>query len=67
MKRLIAYAGWIGAAAMVAAPPLIDSSLGKTLAIFGLALLTTQAVSIKQYNLVALNVLGIAGYAFALA
>ena len=62
---LIKTLGWLGAACLVIAPPIIDMNIGKLLAISGLALLTTQAVNSKLYNLVCLNVLGIAGYLYA--
>lgn len=59
-------ANWCGAAAMVAAPFIIDTDAGKALAISGLALLTWQALDLKAYNLVALNLLGIIGYCYAI-
>lgn len=58
--------GWMGAAAMGAAPFFIDTPQGKLLAIVGLALLTVQAYNMRAVNLIALNVLGIIGYAHAL-
>ena len=63
---LITLTSWIGAACMIAAPPIIDTDLGKTLAISGLVLLTLQAIDKSCYNLVLLNILGIGGYAYAL-
>ena len=51
---------------MIAAPPIIDTDLGKILAISGLVLLTLQAIDKSCYNLVLLNILGIGGYAYAL-
>ena len=59
-------AGWVGAAALGAAPFFIDTSPGKCLAIFGLGLLTFQAYNIRAFNLIALNVIGIMGYSYAL-
>jgi len=35
-------------------------------AIAGLVLLTVQALDLKAYNLIMLNVVGVAGYAFSL-
>jgi hypothetical protein len=58
--------GWMGAAAMGAAPFFIDTVQGKLLAIVGLALLTVQAYNMRAVNLIALNVIGIIGYAHAL-
>lgn len=58
--------GWIGAAAMSAAPFYIDTPAGKATAIIGLALLTVQAARLKAWNLVLLNFAGIAGYTFSL-
>ena len=58
--------GWTGAAALAAAPFMIDSPEGKLLAITGLAMLTVQAVKIRAWNLVLLNISGIAGYTFSL-
>ena len=63
---MIALASWLGAACMMAAPFLINSILGKLLAIVGLSLLTLQAIHTKCYNLVLLNVVGIIGYIYAL-
>lgn len=53
---------WLGAAAMVAAPFIIDTYAGKALAIMGLFLLSFQALRLKAYNLLCLNTLGIVGY-----
>lgn len=63
---MIRFAGWVGAAAMVAAPPMIDTAQGKALAIVGLLLLTLQAAKLRAYNLVLLNIGGIIGYSYAL-
>ena len=54
--------GWIGAVAMVA----FSFSLFVPLALFGLACLTVQAIATKTYNLVALNVVSICGFAINL-
>ncbi|MFO0000007.1 MAG: hypothetical protein ACK559_02665 [bacterium] len=63
---MIRVAGWVGAAAMVAAPPMIDTAQGKALAIVGLLLLTLQAAKLRAYNLILLNIGGILGYCYAL-
>lgn len=63
---MIRFAGWVGAAAMVAAPPMIDTAQGKALAIVGLLLLTLQAAKLRAYNLILLNIGGILGYCYAL-
>ena len=51
---------------MAVAPFLIDTIIGKLLAISGLALLTVQAHDAKLYNLMILNTIGIIGYLYAL-
>ena len=53
---------WIGAAALCAAPFIIETSQGQALAILGLALLTRQAIANRLWNLVTLNLIGIIGY-----
>lgn len=58
--------GWCGAGAMALAPFAIDTDAGKLAAIAGLALLTIQAVDIRAWNLVFLNLAGIVGYTYAL-
>ena len=58
--------GWIGAVLLCIAPFIIDSDLGKGLAICGLALLCLQAYTKACYNLIFLNVIGIGGYTYAL-
>ena len=63
---IVSLASWIGAACMMAAPFIIDTSAGKWLAVTGLALLTLQAIANRCYNLVLLNVVGIGGYLYAL-
>jgi hypothetical protein len=63
---VIRFAGWVGAAAMVAAPPFIDTAQGKALAIVGLLLLTIQAAKLRAHNLIVLNIGGILGYSYAL-
>jgi hypothetical protein len=51
---------------MCVAPFFIDTMPGKLCAIAGLVLLTVQALDLKAYNLIMLNVVGVAGYAFSL-
>lgn len=63
---LLQLMSWTGAAALAAAPFFIDSPEGKLLAIAGLAMLTAQAVKIRAWNLVLLNLSGVAGYTFSL-
>ena len=58
--------GWMGAALLCVAPFIIDTDLGKWLAISGLALLCLQAIDKQCYNLVMLNIIGIGGYIYAL-
>lgn len=60
------FCGWIGAAAMMAAPFFIDTDAGKITAAAGLALLTVQAIRLKGWNLVALNIVGIVGYIWSI-
>jgi len=57
---------WIGAVALAIAPFLIGTITGKILACFGLALLSIQAWQLKAYNIVAVNLLGIIGYIYAI-
>ena len=54
--------GWIGSVAMVT----FSFSLFVPLALFGLSCLTVQAIATKTYNLVALNVISICGFAINL-
>ena len=63
---MIALAGWIGAALMCAASFLIDSDIGKAMAIAGLLFLTLQANANRCYNLVLLNAISIGGFSYAL-
>ena len=58
--------GWMGAGCMALAPFAIDTDAGKLAAIAGLVLLTVQALDIRAYNLVFLNLAGIIGYTYAL-
>ena len=66
MAKLAFIVGWIGAAALGVAPFIINTTEGKILAIIGLALLLLQATYNRCYNLVLLNITGIAGYIYAL-
>ena len=54
--------GWLGAVSMVA----FSFSLFVPLALFGLSCLTVQAIATKTWNLVALNVISICGFAINL-
>ncbi|MEC8289641.1 MAG: hypothetical protein VX007_08460 [Pseudomonadota bacterium] len=58
--------GWCGAGAMALAPFAIDTDAGKLAAVGGLVLLTVQALDIRAWNLVFLNLAGIVGYTYAL-
>ena len=51
---------------MALAPFAIDTDAGKLAAIGGLTLLTLQALDIRAWNLVFLNIAGIIGYTYAL-
>ena len=55
-----------GTAMLCAAPAIIDTDEGKMVAISGLALLIVQAVDVRAWNLVILNLASIAGYTFSL-
>ena len=57
---------WSGEGAMARAPFAIDTDAGKLAAIAGLVLLTIQALDIRAWNLVFLNLAGIIGYTYAL-
>ena len=63
---MIRVAAIMGTGAMCVAPFFIDTMPGKLCAISGLVLLTVQALDLKAYNLIMLNVVGVAGYAFSL-
>jgi len=63
---VISIIGWCGAGAMALAPFAIDTDAGKLAAIGGLILLTVQALDIRAWNLVLLNLAGIIGYSYAL-
>lgn len=63
---MIRVAAILGTGAMCVAPFFIDTVPGKICAIVGLALLTIQALDLKAYNLVLLNLVGTAGYLYSL-
>jgi hypothetical protein len=53
-------AGYIGAAVMA----VFAFTMLPLLAVFGLSLLTLQAINAKMYNLVVLNIVSIGGFLF---
>ena len=63
---MIGACAWVGAICMALAPFIIDTNEGKAMAIAGLVLLTIQALDIRAWNLVLLNLAGITGYTYAL-
>jgi hypothetical protein len=64
--HLLNVVAWLGTLCLAIAPFIIDTPLGKILAMFGLSLLMLQAAEKKCYNLLLLNFTGILGYAYAL-
>ncbi len=62
---MVRVAAILGTGAMCIAPFFIDTLPGKLCAICGLLLLTIQALDLRAYNLVLLNLVGIAGYTFS--
>ena len=66
LAAAINAAGWIGAALMCAAPFIIDTAIGKMIAMLGLTLLNFQAAEKDCKNLLILNSVGILGYSYAL-
>ena len=66
MMRLIDLSGWVGALLLCIATPIIDTDLGKALAIAGLGILCLQAWHKACYNLILLNIIGIGGYLYAI-
>jgi hypothetical protein len=60
------WIGWVGASILAFAPFIIDTNIGKKLAILGLFLLLMQAMESRLWNLIALNLFGIIGYLYAL-
>ena len=63
---MVRVAALLGTGALCVAPFFIDTLPGKLCAIAGLLLLTIQALDLKAYNLIILNVVGVAGYTFSL-
>lgn len=63
MAKLIA---WIGATGLSVAPFWIDTPQGKLVAIISLLCLTVQALNLKAYNLVLMNLIGVGGYTYVL-
>ena len=59
---MIAIVGGIGALCMVAASFAMPNLLGFYLAVLGLSLLTGQAYTQKNYNLIFLNIASIIGF-----
>ena len=64
--RFLDLVTWLGTLCLATAPFIIDTPLGKILAMFGQSLLMSQAAEKKCYNLLLLNTLGIFGYLYAL-
>ena len=62
-SQLINVVAWCGAVLVSTAPFIIDTGLGKLLIIIGLCCLMVQAIDLKQKNLIALNFIGVLGYA----
>jgi len=58
--------GWIGAVLMIIASFNMGTIGGCVLAVSGLILLTVQAISLKQYNLIILNLCSIIGFCFSI-
>tara|TARA_B100000586_G_scaffold105851_1_gene75890 strand:- start:262 stop:462 length:201 start_codon:yes stop_codon:yes gene_type:complete len=58
----LAILNWIGAGALALAPFIIEYQGGQMLAIFGLVILTRQAIANRLWNLVSLNLIGVLGY-----
>ena len=58
--------GWIGAAGLAAAPFVITSKFGLILAIVSLLVLCGQTIPLRLHNLTALQLFGVAGYAYSL-
>jgi len=64
-ERAFIVCAWVGAVLMCLAPFVIDSDIGKLLAIAGLAMLTFQAIHHRLLNLILLNSIGMLGYLYA--
>lgn len=63
---MIAFVGWAGAICMVAASWTMPQTIGFFLAILGLVLLSIQAWSQKNYNLLFVNFASIIGFSTTL-
>ena len=63
---MIRIAAILGTGAMCVAPFFIDTLAGKLCAIAGLMLLTIQALDLRAYNLILLNMVGTLGYTFSI-
>ena len=63
---VIEAGAWVGAALMCVAPFMIDTAIGKMIAMLGLTLLNFQAAEKDCKNLMILNSVGILGYSYAL-
>ena len=64
--RFLSVVAWLGTLCLAIAPFIIDTPIGKILAMFGLSLLMFQAAEKRCYNLLLLNTLGIFVYLYAL-
>ena len=64
--RFLDLVAWLGTVCLATAPFIIDTPIGKILAMFGMSLLMLQAAEKKCYNLLLLNSIGIIGYIYAL-
>ena len=64
--RFLNLVAWLGTVCLATAPFIIDTPIGKILAMFGMSLLMLQAAEKKCYNLLLLNSIGIIGYIYAL-
>lgn len=63
---MIRVFAWLGATGISVAPFLINTVGGKWLAICSLICLTVQAINLKAYNLIIMNVVGVGGYLYVL-
>jgi hypothetical protein len=63
---MIRVFAWLGATGISVAPFMIDTVAGKWLAIISLLCLTVQAINLKAYNLVLMNLIGVGGYLYVL-
>ena len=63
---LIRLMGWIGAAGIMAAPFVIETTGGQLLAAGSLFLLTIQLITVRAWNIVLANTVGIIGYLWSI-